>query len=122
MQNLVNYKKVFGFESHFQHLFLFAFLVKVHNGCLFLGKCVKQQIISFALIILIFCHLLHYHFYFVGILSKLQWWGRTKVSYLWWLLTINNVLVLDLGILLFIVFHCFTCFAPCCKFCSKVHM
>jgi hypothetical protein len=39
MQNLMNYKKVFGFESHFQHLFLFAFLVKVHDGCLFWGMC-----------------------------------------------------------------------------------
>jgi len=35
MQNLVNYKKVFGFESHFQHLFLFAFLVNMQNCCLF---------------------------------------------------------------------------------------
>jgi hypothetical protein len=39
---------------------------------------------------------------------------------LWGLLTINSIfvfLVSDLGLLLFILFHCFICFAPCLNTC-----
>jgi hypothetical protein len=94
----MNCKKVFSFEGHFQHLFLFAFWWRCTMVVCFGEMCETTN--NFLCIN-----------HFVGNLSKLQWWGRTNVSYLWWLLTINNVFGLSFGNF---VAHCVSLFHLFC--------
>jgi len=35
---------------------------------------------------------------------------------------VTMFLIYDTGVSFFVVFHCFTSFAPCYKFCLKVHL
>ncbi len=71
-------------------------------------------------------YFLHYHLFHwwkVNNFMKVTKVGEDKgFQHLWWFWLLIAFLVFDLGVLLFVVFYCNICFAPCCKFCFNMHL
>ncbi len=64
--------------------------------------------------------LLHHRLYFVRFYESYEGGGKWRFSCV--VIVNSNILISDIRVLLFDMFHCFTYFAPYCKFCSKAHM
>jgi hypothetical protein len=105
-------------------MFLFAFWMKVHNAhWLPILKKMCEVATSFVLVIQFSFSSFAPLFLLSQNNMKVVVLGEDNgFQDLWWLLIGDNVFDLWYWSLFFVVFHCFTSFAPCCKFFLKVRL